>query len=303
MALFFRVLHATELVLGPGILRIWAIPFAWANFRQRQRNFPQFLQLRQALPDEFWKGLTPEQHQRKLVSHWIFPGGAILHYHRLGLPYWQKRFHVRGTQPWDLPEWGSRPVVVAFFHTGAFTLIPFWLRSRGIPAGFVMGGLPFMVDNEAFQDMRRAGDHRYGVDGVPLTFQRRGPAVRDAFRFLQPGRVLAMALDGGRMSSEFDAYDAGGFPFYAKQGACRIAAQTNAILVPMAIRSTAPFKFEVRFGTPVPDELLRAHDFIAATQHLVTELWRDLKENPDEISWTTLEGISPDLRTQREGWL
>jgi hypothetical protein len=160
-----------------------------------------------------------------------------------------------------------------------------------------------MADNDAFQNMRRAGDHRYGVDGVPLTFQRRGPAVRDAFRFLQPGRILAMALDGGRMSDELDAYDAGGFPFYAKQGASRIAAQTNAILLPISIRCSGSVEFDVRFGAPVPDELLRKNDYDGATQHLVTELWKDLKANPDEISWTTLEGVSPSLKVKRQGWL
>jgi hypothetical protein len=303
MALFFRVLHATEFVLGPEILKAWAVPFVWADILRRRRDFGQLVRLREALPAEFWKGLTAARHQKKMIWQWCLAGGAILHYHRLGLPYWQTRFHVHGTPPWELPEWGARPVIVAFLHTGAFPLIPFWIRSRRIPAAFVMGGLPYMVDNEAFQNMRSAGDHRYGVEGVPLTFQRRGPAVRDAFRFLQPGHILAMALDGGRMSDEFDAFDAGGFPFYAKQGACRIAAQTNAILMPISIRCTHRLEFEVRFGAPVPDKLLQEHDYAGATQHLVTELWKDLKDHPDAISWTTLEGISPGLKVKRISWL
>ncbi len=52
-----------------------------------------------------------------------------------------------------------------------------------------------------------------------------------------------------------------------------------------------------------PDEILQTHDYVAATQHLVTELWKYLRENPGEISWTVLEGISPELRTPRTGWL
>jgi lauroyl/myristoyl acyltransferase len=303
MAIFFRALHATELIFGPWVFRILAWPFALRDSFRRRKDYGQFLRLRQAVPDEFWKGLTPALHHWKMIWRWQLTGAAILHYHRLGLPYWQRRFHIQGTPPWELPEWGKRPFVVAFLHTGAFPLIPFWLRSRGIPAAFVLGGLPFILDNEAFQSMRQAGDHRYGVEGIPLTFQRRGPAVRDAFRFLAPGRILAMALDGGRLSAEFDAYETGVFPFYAKQGACRIAAQTNAVIMPIALRCTDTVKFEVRFGQPVPDEILLRHDYAAATQHLVTELWNDLKENPDEISWTTLEGISPALRAKRTGWL
>jgi lauroyl/myristoyl acyltransferase len=285
-------------------LKVWALPFVWFDVVRRRHDYTHLSRLRGVLPPEFWKGLTTAQHLNKMVWQWCLAGGAVLHYHRLGLPYWQKRFHVQGTPPWELAEWGVRPVVVAFLHTGAFTLIPFWIRSRGIPAAFVMGGLPFMADNQAFQNMRCAGDHRYGVDGVPLTFQRRGPAVRDAFRFLRPGRILAMALDGGRISHELDLYDVGGFPFYAKQGACRIAAQTNAIVVPMAIScSSKSPEFEVRFGAPVPDELLRKQDYVGATQHLVTELWKGLKDHPDEISWTALEGVAPELKVKRMGWL
>jgi lauroyl/myristoyl acyltransferase len=303
MAFFFRVFHATEMVLGPRVCELWALPFAWMDNHRRRKDYPQFLRLREALPAEFWKGLTPLRHHRDMIWNWEITGGAIFHYHRLGLPYWQKRFHVRGTPPWELPEWGARPVVLAFLHTGAFALIPFWVRSRGIPAAFVLGGLPYMLNNEAFKNMRRAGDYRYGVEDVPLTFPRRGPGLRDAIRFLAPGRVLAMALDGGRMSAEFDAYDAGGFSFYAKQGASRIAAQTDSILMPVAIRCRDGVEFDVRFGRSVPNELLQKHDYAAATQHLITELWTDLRENPGEISWTTLEGISPDLKVQRTGWL
>ncbi len=303
VALFFKTMHAAEYVFGPWVIRLWFLPLALIDRWKRRRDYPQFLRLREAVPAAFWKGLTPMEHHRQMIWHWQLTGGAIANYHRLGLPYWQKRFKIRGTPPWELPEWSTRPVVLAFLHTGAFALIPFWLRSRGIPAGFVVGGFPFMMSNEAFLGMVRAGDHRYGIQGVPLTFQRKGAALREAIRFLVPGRVLAITLDGGRMSAEFDAYDAGGFPFYAKQGASRIAAQTGAILMPVAVRCTNAVEFEVRFGHPVPDELLRNQDYAGATRHLVTELWKDLKENPAEVSWTTLEGISPALKTVRTGWL
>ena len=127
--------------------------------------------------------------------------------------------------------------------------------------------------------------------------------MRQAFRFLKPGRILGMALDGGRVSPDCDAYDAGGYPFYAKQGAFRLAAPTGAVLMPVSMACSDDLQFQVRFGQPVPDELLVTGNRVAATQHLVNELWSDLRKHPEELSYTALESVSPQLKLHRTGWL
>jgi lauroyl/myristoyl acyltransferase len=303
LGLFFRSIHLADRLFGPRGIAACVFGFYLAELWQRRRDYAYFARLRDALPTEVRRNVTHRQAWHNLIWHWELTGGAILSYHRLGLPSWQKRFHVTGTAPWDRPEWGQRPVILTYLHTCAFPLLPFWLRSRGIPTGLMAFGLPLILNNHVFAAIRTAGDHRYGIDGVPLTFERRGPAVRNAIRFVAPGRILVIAVDGGKVDEQHDAYDAGGFPFYAKQGASRIAAQTGALLIPVTIRCTNEVEFHVHFGKPVPDELLQKRDFAASTQHLVSELWGAIREHPGELAWTALESISPGAKADRTAWM
>ena len=300
--LFVKFINISDRIGGPVLLE--GITFFWflVDLSKRWHDYPRFAQLHNLRPPAFWKGTGPFRHYLQMIWSWLLTCTTVLVYSRLGLPHWKKRFKTSGTSPQALPEWGARPVILAFLHVGAFPLIPLWLRSLGIPAGSVVGGLPLLAQNNEFRKMMAEGDSRYGLHGTPLTFSRSGPAVRAAFRFLKPGNILTIALDGGRLSTEHDAYDAGGFTFFAKQGASRIAAQTNAILMPVLIHSTGRLRFHIRFGTPVPDELLRKDDFKAATQHLVTELWKEIREHPTSVAWTAMEGYAPELRGKKPGW-
>jgi hypothetical protein len=266
------------------------------DLRGRRRDYSKFLLLRGRRPDAFWKGVTPAHHYFTYVWHWLMCGAGIVIYPRLGSPYWRKRFRVVGTPPQELPEWNKRPVVLACIHIGGFSLIPFWLRSMGIRAATIIGGLPPIIDNDEFRRICQIGDRAYGLEGLPLMFPRRGPSVRETFRFLKPGNILVMAIDGGKVSAEHDSYDAGGFTFYANQGAARFAASTKAILVPVTLVYAGFFRYEARFGTPVPDELLQNEDYHGATQNLVTQLWQAALDYPAEISWTAMEAYAPEMR-------
>ena len=206
---------------------------------------------------------------------------------------------MRGTLPHALPEWGERPVILAFLHTGGFGLVGYWLRSQGIPCASLVDGLPPILMQEDHWKIAVVGDLRYGLKGVPHLFHR-GERLRKAIRFLKPGHALTVALDGAELTS--DRYDAGVFPILVQKGACRIAAQTNAIVIPVSVRRTAVCRFEIRFGNPVPDELIQREDFTGATQYLISELWPDLKENPSDLNWTTLEALAPTLKVKRMEW-
>ncbi len=279
---------------------LFTAPFAAFDAWRRRVDLPQLERLRAALPEVYRAGTSTRRHYLRMIWNWYVGGYTVVLYPQLGRPAWQRRFTIRGTPPWELPSWGRRPVVLTFLHSGAFHVMPFWLRSRGIPAAFMLGGLPMMLETGAFRAIRDDGDGRAGLKDVPLTFGRRGAGLRDALRFLTPGHVLCMALDGGRMLPE-DKCDAGGFPFHAKQGASRIAAQTGALLLPVSIRRTRGVRYEVTFGDPVAPELLA--DPAAATQHLVQTLWTELKQHPLDLYWTALESASPDLRVDRCDWL
>jgi lauroyl/myristoyl acyltransferase len=297
------ILHGTyravECIGGAAVIPWLLVPFIGRDLVKRRRDYPQFVRLRNALPPDFWKGIGPRRHYFKMIRDWNELLGAALVYHRWGLPYWQKRFQVRGTPPYALPEWGKRPMILAFLHTGPFGLVRYWLRSRGIPCASLVDGLPPILLREDHWKILAAGDLRYGLKGVPQLF-RRGERLRDAIRFLKPGHALTIALDGAELTS--DRYDAGGLPILVQKGACRIAAQANAVVIPVSVRRTTACRFEIRFGKPVPDELIQKEDFAGATQYLISELWSELKENPGDLNWTTLEALAPALKVKRMEW-
>lgn len=288
-----------ERVAGASVVPWLMMPLAGVDMLKRRRDFSQFVRLRNALPPTFWEGVEPRGHYWKVSRDWNEGLGTMLFYHRLGLPQWQRRFRVTGTPPHQLPEWGEKPVVVAFLHTGQFGLLRYWLRAQGVAAASLIAGLPHFAD--VHQRSLDIGDRLYGLVDVPHTFYA-SRELRDAVRFLAPGRALTVALDGAGSDHRSNHHSAGEFPIEVREGACRIGAQTNAIVLPASVRRTAPCQYEIRFGRPVPGELIEKHDFAAATQFIISELWQDLKKDPGELNWTTLEALAPGKKAKRRWW-
>jgi lauroyl/myristoyl acyltransferase len=295
-----RLFYAMERLFGPGIVPWMAAIFIFRDIVKRRKDYAPFVRLRKTLPDGFWKGIGPLRHALKMTRDWHETIATALLYHRLGSPEWQKRFEIVGTPLHVLPEWGSRPVVLAFLHTGPYGLFTYWLRSQKIAASYLAEGLPPALMNKLYQKMEEAGDARYDLKSIPLRIST--TELREAIRFLQPGHVLGMALDGAKVVPEFVGYQAGGFPIQAKDGACRIAATTNAVVIPVSISRIGGCRFEIRFGKAVPDELIQKKDFFAATQYLISELWPNIEKNPGDMNWTTLDAFSSVPKTKRRGW-
>lgn len=299
--LYLRFFSAVERIVGPAVVPLFIYPLIRLDIFLRKRDYPQFVRLRNVLPQQFWRGVSSWDHYYGMIRNWHEMGAAVLAYPQWRSPGWHGRIQIKGTPPHALAEWGKRPVILTFLHTGSFALVHFWMRSQGVVAVSHIAGLPPMLENEHHLNMMAAGDRAYGLDGVPNVF-RRWTGLREAIRFLVPGHALTMALDGGLRSEQFRRYDAGGFPILVRNGACRMAAQTNAIIMPVSARRTGCCRFELFFGKPVADELLLKEDFFAATQHLITELWQELKEHPADLNWTTLEALAPELVVDRISW-
>jgi hypothetical protein len=294
-------LRGVERLGGPGLLSFAAKPCALIDVIQRSSDFFQFARLRRALGQSFWKGIGPVRHYLAMAFTGYDVLCALLNYDRWGAPAWKNRFQVIGTPPHLLPQWGRRPYILAFQHTGAFGVIYYWMRAQGVPCVAYAGGVPMVLECARQLETMRKGDGLFGVADVPLIFLRKR-GLREAINFLKPGRVLAMAIDGARLSPEMDAFDAGGRRILAKCGAARLAAQTKAIVIPVAARRIGRCRFELRFGTPVPDEAVRADDYREATQHLITDLWPQVEAHPADLNWTTLEALAPELRAPRTSW-
>jgi len=301
-ARFYRILYGLEKIFGVHVLPIITGAMVAAELLRRRRDYPQFLRLRHGLPTGFWKGVSPLRHFVGMVYNWDESMMQALFYPCLARPDWQRRFEVRGTPPNKLPEWGQRPVIVTFLHMGHFGVMRWWLRANGIPAASLLAASPAIVDNPHYNKYLEAGDELCGLKGFPHIFKYTRTGIRDVIRFLKPGRALTMALDGGPPSPESDRQDAGGIPIYLKKGACRIAAQTNSVILPMSIRRTGWCRWTVHFGAPVPDELLQKDDLTEANQHLFSELWPDLQAHPENLTWSSLEAFNPSLIGPRGNW-
>ena len=299
--LYFKFVYAVESVFGPTALGLLAALITNNDLIKRRGDLPQFARLRTILPDSFWKGTTAQDHYRKMVRDWHESSFIVFLYSRLGLPRLKDRISVKGSLPQSHPDWGKRPVIFAFMHTGSFGLFPYWLRSQGVRVASLAGGLPLIIENRPFQKIMELGNKRFGLEGVPHVFQRRG-ALRDSLRFLTPGNALVVALDGGRLGEEEERCYVEGIPIFLKQGAVRMAAQTNAVLIPISVRRLSYLRFQVHYHDPVPDELIRLPDPAKAHQHLVSELWHDLHEDPSDLGWTTLEDLAPALKAPRASW-
>jgi len=294
-AFLFRMLIAWvrigDRLTGPDLLFWFLSPLFVVDVLRRLTDYPSFKRLRDGLPAE-WRREGSFSHYLHMIRVWHEALATSLLYDRLSSPAWASRITVSGTPPNELPGWGQRPVIVAFVHTGAFSLLRYGMRARGIPTASLVAGLPRVIVIHA-ETIRRAGDTLHGMGDVPHTFM--GPkALREALHFLRPGHALTVALDGAK-GPDLIPCDAGGLILHVKDGAVRLAQRTNALLLPASVQRKGPFRFEFRFGPPVPEHLLQSDDTTEALQYLVRELWKDL-------NWSTLEALAPEKTRARSRW-
>ncbi|HEY6903553.1 MAG TPA: hypothetical protein VI216_04550 [Candidatus Acidoferrales bacterium] len=189
-------------------------------------------------------------------------------------------------------------MVLGFLHTSGYILIRYWLRSCGIPAAiFVRVRAPLYTHAQAIRD---AGDKLYGLEQVPHMFADR-KSMRDVIRFLTPGHVVVMALDESTKPSS-GSYQINGQRIYLRDGAARLASASQAILVPVWVRQKGFCRFEINFGSPVSDDLVRTADVRLATQSLGQELWAAAQQDPEAIHWTVLETLFPEKIAPRQRW-
>jgi hypothetical protein len=276
--------------------RAWGIPslpwilwpFIAVEFLKFRIPYGLFKKSRSVLPPVFWQRKGVFRHYVRLI--WQWQGCPSLYYDRLQSSAWRKNIRVTGTPPHRLPGWGERPVVLGFMHNSGFTALRYWLRAQGIPAATFAWYVDAMYHR--CQHVRDAGDRLYGLDGVPHIFFGR-KAMRETLKFLSPGHLLLVALDGYVTPTDIP-YHVNGRPIYFRDGAARMAAATNAILQPVSILQRSFSSFDIHFGDPIPDDVVRCEDGRAATQRLGEELWGVLEKNPDAISWVTLKSLHPE---------
>ncbi len=247
--------------------------------------------LRSLLPRDFWNDCRAFRHYARMIVHWQESLAACLLSNRLHEQRWQKRITIHGTPPHQLPEWGERPVIVAYLHTGSFVFLGYWLRASGLHvASFVKVRPPVLALNAELNQRDGQGA------SLPRTIRGQG-ALRSTARFLMPGRILTVALDGHFSSGVYSM----GRNIRLNDGAVRLALLCNALVLPASVRNKGWFRFEIRFGRPVPQKIMGAGNVREAVQHLASELWEELRQDRCAINWTTLEAYAGS-RHRRLAW-
>jgi len=297
---YIQALRSAERMFGPGILPCLVSPLILYRFIRHFSHYSQFWKLRSAFPRPFWKGVSSYRHFWRTFADWTGSLTAILFHDRLLSAAWQRRFTIRGAPPQSLPEWGQHPIVIVFFHSGGFPILKTWLRSQGVPAALYSAGIHAIHLQSS--KIREKGDRAYGLKNIPDTFTGR-TGLREAVRFLTPGRALLISLEQRDFSKPRNEYRLGEATICLDDGAFRIAAMTGATLLPATVRHRSVCRFEIEFGEPVALESMKKENGpSAANLHLARHLWRGVHEDPSAMTWTLMEALAPDLIGGRGQW-
>lgn len=296
--LLIQILRRGEALAGPRALFPILLPYIIFDILRRLTDYHQFKRLRASLPPELQSRSKPFLHYMRMLIHWHGSLCIGLFYDRIDRPAWQSRFQVEGTRPEHHPEWPNRPVILVFIHVGGFPLLRYWFRSCRLPTAIFVQGIPPILDATA-DWIREAGNRHFGLAEVPDIFKGKR-ALRDMITFLQPGRVLAMALDGYPENTGLERYEWKNHPIYLKSGALRLASSAQAVVIPVTVSQPGFLRFKIRFEEPLPDHLLQ--DSKAATQETINRLLAAAAREPEEIAWSTMEAFSPELKKRRRHW-
>ena len=167
------------------------------------------------------------------------------------------------------------PTILAVSHFGPFFLSRFWLRAHGIPAAALLGG-----ESEERGSLMRLKDRFSPFNDVPIFFY--SDQLRAAEEFLAAGNPLIVAIDAP-VSKRVNVPFCDDWTFEMAAGAVRLALRTGAELIPCSIIDEGRWRFTIRFGEPVPRELLLSkNDWPAAGKHLMGQMIPIFRRWPEQ---------------------
>jgi lauroyl/myristoyl acyltransferase len=265
----FRLTRAIGAVLPLPILGVALYPVALSRavfemVTRRSRRPPRSLP-----PGRLRASFAAELGAR--TTAWMNTA-ALLWADRFARPPWSDRLEVS-----DLERLraliATRPVVIATVHFGGIFVMPTLLRAFAIPTAAVVGEKLWPV---RWWRERRAA--LTAIGGLPAHL-RSGDARR-IVRFLAPGRCLVVALDYPFGDQLVTAYEDGALRL--STASFRLARLTGAAVVPVIVGVDGLWRFSVRVGCPVPDELLASGDDAAVLAHVVNDLLPVAAAQPEQ---------------------
>ena len=279
-AVFFCVRFA-ERLLPQRILRLslWPAAAVWglAEIRKRRRARAAWQRLSKtaAFPSpasrRLWQAVGA--HHARFV--YLFPD-------RLPERRWLKRCRLVGAS--DPIQWPQRErrIVFASLHFGPFETLPYWLRAHGL-AVTVLVGRP--APRQKLKQRQYALSPPSGVPVVlPVTEMGR---IREAVSQVRHLLVMMDVNRGRQIEVPFEQ-----LVFRLATGAIRIAALTDADLIPCLTTVAGGWRFTIHFGAPVPPRYLgSAPDIPGAALHLLKEFMFVVRQDPAQCGYRFLSCI------------
>jgi hypothetical protein len=210
---------------------------------------------------------------------------------RLREPRWQSRCRVHGAERLNAVLDGGRPVILTALHYGCLTELYHCLRARGLTVASVSARGEARW-SEYRKRLNTLADEANGLTGLPRVYEV-GDVWSARDHLAKPRRLLTITLDGyhGQRPLVVRGPD---FCLRLGSGAVRLAAVTNAVIVPCLIAAPRGLAVEIHFGTPVADDLIAdpcRHP--AAAEHVVRELLPLIRALPEQCVDQLLSAFDP----------
>ncbi len=284
----FLTVRFCERILPPSLLSILLWPPAAAY---------DLLQVRQRVPMTSWARF-PASWQANRWRYWVRQSLGLYHSQlfymwpdRLTEKRWRNRCQFEGLSNLAPSEEANRGVVLASLHYGPFEIMPYWLRAHGIVTTSLRTSPPAAL--------RKLTDYQYSLSppsDVPVFIYAEDltplPRISHLRNILGPGRRLLVMVDpvrGLQVDVPFEDRI-----FRMSTGAIRMAAMTNADLVPCLIAETSTWKFTIHFGKPIPWELLaKSPDMQAIGTHLLKEFSKVIHRYPAQCKMRLSRSMWP----------
>lgn len=204
---------------------------------------------------------------------------------QLASPKWRDRVEFDGLDHLEPARKSKKPIVLAFSHFGPFYLLRPWLRAAGFPAATLNRG-----NAEIRPPLKRVADTVSPFPEIPPTFYQ--DQLRELVKFLESGHPLLIALDvdqGKQLQVPLDDQ----WQARVASGPLRLAIRHQAALLPCIITDLGRWRFRIKLGPPVAQELLRSGHEPEAVKQLVQSLLPEIRAHSEQCVPRVLNLFQP----------
>jgi lauroyl/myristoyl acyltransferase len=198
---------------------------------------------------------------------------------RFMMPRWRRRFTVTGLDPLLACRAEGRPVVLAIIHFHHMNVLRLFLRAHGLPVASLTFGPGVTTVRRSINS---AVDHGTPLADTPHKFPLE--QLRSAYAFLRSGNCLLIACDKPSDDTITLPTDLGTIGIHL--GPFRLAAMTNAVVIPAIAWQQRPWRFHVAIGEPArpPAHSSDRSAFQPIAKHCLTTWQAVIRDYPEQLT-------------------